>query len=75
MADSGYRLQHEPIQQHLGQRGDGSFFSSLKAERAAREIDRTRNEAKANVFDYIERFYNRASEHPSGYVIEEKRFR
>jgi len=25
------------------------------------------------VFDYIERFYNPASEHPSGYVIEEKR--
>jgi hypothetical protein len=25
------------------------------------------------VFDYIERFYNGASEHPSGYVIEEKR--
>jgi hypothetical protein len=23
--------------------------------------------------DYIERSYNRASEHPSGYVIEEKR--
>jgi hypothetical protein len=32
------------------------------------------DEAKADVFDYIERFYNRASEHPSCYVIEEKRF-
>src|SRR5258705_2475362 len=51
-----------------------SFFSSLKTERTARKIYRTRNEARADVFDYIERFYNRASEHPSGYVIDEKRF-
>jgi putative transposase len=50
-----------------------SFFSSLKTERAARKTYRTRNEARADVFDYIERFYNPASEHPSGYVIEEKR--
>jgi putative transposase len=35
-----------------------SFFSSLKTERTARKIYRTRNEAKADVFDYIERFYN-----------------
>ena len=51
-----------------------SFFSSLKTERTARKIYRTRDDAKADVFDYIERFYNRASEHPSGYVIDEKRF-
>ena len=50
-----------------------SFFSSLKTERIARKLYRTRDEAKADVFDYIERFYNRASEHPSCYVIEEKR--
>ena len=35
-----------------------SFFSSLKTERTARKIYRTRDEAKADVFDYIERFYN-----------------
>ncbi|MEH2483228.1 transposase InsO family protein [Nitrobacteraceae bacterium AZCC 2146] len=35
-----------------------SFFSSLKTERTARKIYRTRNEARADVFDYIERFYN-----------------
>jgi putative transposase len=50
-----------------------SFFSSLKTERTARKTYRTRNEAKADVFDYIERFYKRASEHPSVYVVEEKR--
>ena len=32
-----------------------SFFSSLKT---ARNVYRTRDEAKADVFDYIERFYN-----------------
>ena len=30
-----------------------SFFSSLKTERTARKMFRTRNEAKADVFDYI----------------------
>jgi putative transposase len=35
-----------------------SFFSSLKTERTARKIYRTRNETKADVFDYIQRFYN-----------------
>jgi putative transposase len=50
-----------------------SFFSSLKTERTARRTYRTRNEARADVFDYIERFYNRALEHPSVYVVEEKR--
>jgi putative transposase len=50
-----------------------SFFSSLKTERTSRKTYRTRDQAKADVFDYIECFYNRASEHPSGYVIEEKR--
>lgn len=45
----------------------------LKTERTAGEIYRTRNEARADVFDYIERFYNPASEHPSVYVVEEKR--
>jgi putative transposase len=34
-----------------------SFFSSLKTERTSSKTYRTRNEAKADVFDYIERFY------------------
>jgi putative transposase len=46
-----------------------SFFSSLKAERTARKIYRTRNEAKADVFDYIERFYNAIRRHSTiGYL-------
>jgi len=35
-----------------------SFFSSLKTERIGRKLYRTRDEARADVFDYIERFYN-----------------
>jgi putative transposase len=34
-----------------------SFFSSLKTERTSRKTYRTRDEARADVFDYIERFY------------------
>ena len=35
-----------------------NFFSSLKTERTARKIYKTRGQARADVFDYIERFYN-----------------
>ena len=35
-----------------------SFFSSLKTERIGRKVYRTRDAARADVFDYIERFYN-----------------
>jgi putative transposase len=40
-----------------------SFFSSLKTERTSGRTYRTRNEAKADVFDYIERFYNQRRRH------------
>jgi putative transposase len=35
-----------------------SFFSSLKAERTDRKVNHTRDAARADVFDYVERFYN-----------------
>jgi putative transposase len=35
-----------------------SFFSLLKTERIKRKIYKTRNEARADVFNYIEFFYN-----------------
>ena len=40
-----------------------SFFSSLKTERVARKTYRTRDEAKVDVFDYIERFHNTKRRH------------
>ena len=46
-----------------------SFFSSLKTERTARKVYRTREQARADVFDYIERFYNPMRRHSTmGYV-------
>lgn len=46
-----------------------SFFSSLKTERLARKTFRTRDEIPAEVFDYIERFYNPVRRHSTlGYV-------
>ena len=43
-----------------------AFFASLKRERTRRRTYKTREQAKADVFDYIERFYNRQRRH--GYV-------
>jgi putative transposase len=46
-----------------------SFFSSLKTERTARKVYRTRDDGKADVFDYIERFYNPRRRHSTlGYM-------
>ena len=46
-----------------------SFFSSLKTERTARKVYRSRAEARSDVFDYIERFYNPTRRHSTlGYV-------
>ena len=40
-----------------------SFFSSLKTERIRGQVYRTRDQARADVFDYIERFYNPMRRH------------
>jgi len=40
-----------------------SFFGSLKKERIGRKIYRTRKEARSDIFDYIEVFYNRVRRH------------
>jgi putative transposase len=46
-----------------------SFFSSLKTERTAGKVYRTRDQARADVFDYIERFYNSRRRHSTiGYL-------
>jgi putative transposase len=46
-----------------------SFFSSLKIERTDRRTYRSRDEAKADVFDYVERFYNPRRRHSTlGYL-------
>lgn len=40
-----------------------SFFSSLKKERIKKRIYRTRDIANAEIFEYIESFYNRTRRH------------
>lgn len=46
-----------------------SFFSSLKTERTSRKHYATRDEARADVFDYVERFYNPRRRHSTlGYL-------
>jgi len=40
-----------------------SFFSTLKTERTRRKVYRTRDQARADVFDCIERFYNPRRRH------------
>jgi putative transposase len=40
-----------------------SFFSSLKKERIRKQIYKTRDAARADVFDYIEIFYNQRRRH------------
>ena len=46
-----------------------SFFSSLKIERVHRRMYVTRDQARADVFDYVERFYNVRRRHSTiGYL-------
>jgi putative transposase len=46
-----------------------SFFSTLKTERTSRRNYQSRDEARADVFDYIERFYNLRRRHSTlGYL-------
>jgi putative transposase len=46
-----------------------SFVSSLKTDRTSRQHYVTRNEPRADLFDYIERFYNPRRRHPKlGYL-------
>ena len=46
-----------------------SFFSTLKIERVHRKVYRTRAQARADVFDFIEAFYNPKRRHSTiGYI-------
>ena len=40
-----------------------SFFATLKKERIRKQVYRTRDLAKADIFEYIEMFYNRTRRH------------
>src|SRR6202047_4231381 len=69
MADSGIVCSRSRSGNVWDNAAMESFFSSLKTERTARKIYRTRNQAKADVFDYIECFYNPKRRHSTiGYM-------
>ena len=63
------RLLDEPVRQLLDNAAMESFFSSLKTERVARKTYRMRDQSRADMFDYIERFYYPTRTHSTlGYL-------
>lgn len=57
MADNGVACGMNRSGNVWGNAAMASVFSSLKTERTARKLYRTRDQARAGVFDDIERFY------------------
>lgn len=62
--------KHHNLEPSMSRRGNcwdnavaESFFSSLKKERIKKRIYKTREMARADVFDYIEMFYNQTRRH------------
>ncbi|WP_261936359.1 IS3 family transposase [Sphingomonas bisphenolicum] len=51
-----------------------SFFSSLKRERIRRRTYKTREEARQDVFDYIEMFYNPVRKHARNGMLSPAQF-
>lgn len=70
-SDAWRRFCHEHhLEPSMSRRGNcwdnavaESFFSSLKKERIKKRIYRTRDMATAEIYDYIEMFYNRTRRH------------
>ncbi len=63
-------LKHHDLEPSMSRRGNchdnavvESFFNLLKRERIRRKAYRTRDEARRDVFDYIEMFYNPTRKH------------
>ena len=63
-------LKHHDLQPSMSRRGNchdnavaESCFNLLKRERIRRKVYRTRDEARRDVFDYIEMFYNPTRKH------------
>jgi putative transposase len=62
-------LFDEPIRQRVGQRRDGELLLVAEDRALSNKTYKTRNGAKADVFDYIERFYNSKRRHSTiGYL-------
>ena len=64
------QLRQHGVQRSLSAKGNGfdnaameSFFALLKRERVYRQRYLTRKQARTDIFDDIERFYNRQRHH------------
>jgi transposase InsO family protein len=69
MADHGVVCSMSRSGNVWGNAAMESIFSLLKIKRTTRKMYRTRDDAKADVFDYIERFYNPKRRHSTiGYL-------
>jgi putative transposase len=69
MADNGMTCSMSRFGNFWNNAGIESFFSSLKTERMRGKVSRTRDAARADAFDYIERFYNTIRRHSTtGYL-------
>jgi hypothetical protein len=65
----GPEVRHGETTFYAGVQGRGCSPDQGSTERTARKTYRTREDAKADVFDYIERFYNAKRRHSTiGYM-------
>ena len=69
-------LKNHGLQGSMSRRGNchdnavaESFFQLLKRERIKRKVYSTRDEARSDVFDYIEMFYNSKRKHGSNNLL------
>jgi len=74
-------LRHHNLQHSMSRRGNchdnavaESFFNLLKRERIRRRIYKTREEARRDVFDYIELFYNPKRKHANNGMLSPAEF-
>jgi putative transposase len=74
-------LKHHDLEPSMSRRGNchdnavaESFFNLLKRERIRRKVYRTRDEARRDVFDYIEIFYNPTRKHARNGVFSPAEF-
>ena len=74
-------LKHHNLVHSMSRRGNchdnavaESFFNLLKRERIRRRVYRSRNEARQDVFDYIEMFYNPKRKHAKNGMLSPVEF-
>jgi putative transposase len=74
-------LRHHNLEHSMSRRGNchdnavaESFFNLLKRERIRRTTYRTRGDARQDVFDYIEMFYNPKRKHAKNGMLSPVNF-